>query len=225
MDTDLTTARLVAELGAAHAAAVAAAGREPLGVRAVESVAGARAYLCAFEGPQFLCLTRDLTPERDARRVREAATASLLWEYLELFVDPEALEALTEAIGQLLALGGDPRDVMETLERVAARSLELTRWRTLPERALASLPAMDEAAALQGRLHAAYSLFMRTSEPLVEIQSTLPPALVDALRAVEQAAGMARAPERLADLLGRAMGECTEGADEIVALHLTRLAG
>lgn len=225
MDEDLTTARLVAELGSAHAAALATAGREPLGVRAVESMAGPRAYLCAFDGPGFLCLDEHLAPERAARRVREVATAALLWEYLELFVDPDALEALTGAIGQLLAVGGDPREVMDTLERVAARSLELTRWRELPERAVASLPALDEATALQGRLHAAYSLFLRASEPLVEVQNTLPAELVAGLRAVEQAAGMARAAERLAEMLGRAMGECADGADEVVALHVTPLVG
>ena len=225
MDEDATTERLVAELGAAHGAAVAVGGREPLGVRAVEPVAGARAYLCAFDGPGFLCLDGRLVPERDARRVREVAMAGLLWEHVELYVDPDALESLTGAIGRLLALGGDPRDVMDTLERVAARSLELTGWRTVPERVVASLPAMDEAVLLQGRLHAAYSLFVRASEPLVEIQSSLSTEMVGALRAVEQAAGMARFPERLAEMLGRAMGECSDGADEIVALHITPLEG
>lgn len=225
MDEDATTARLVAELGAAHGAAVAVTGREPLGVRAVEPVAGARAYLCAFDGPGFLCLDGRLAAQRDARRVREVAMAGLLWEYVELFVDPDALEALTGAIGQLLALGGDPREVIDTLERVAARSLELAGWRTLPERAVASLPATDDAVLLQGRLHAAYSLFVRASEPLVDVQDTLSAELVAALRAVEQAAGMARVSERLAEMLGGAMGECSDGADEIVALHITPLEG
>jgi hypothetical protein len=39
---------LVEDLGAASDAAAALAGRPPLGVRAVETAHGRRAYLCAF---------------------------------------------------------------------------------------------------------------------------------------------------------------------------------
>ena len=71
---------LVERLGAARDAAAALAGRPALGVRAVEPAHGRRSYLCAFEGPAFVCLDDRLAAERDARRVREAASASLLWE-------------------------------------------------------------------------------------------------------------------------------------------------
>src|SRR5690606_3065879 len=121
---DDPTARLLAELQAAYSAAGAIAGAEPLGVRAIEEGPGRRAYLCAFEGPRFLCLTADLRPERSLARARDAAAAGLLWEHLEQAIDPQALGALVEAIGRLLAITTEPRAVTESLQRVAARALE-----------------------------------------------------------------------------------------------------
>lgn len=219
------TAALLADLQAAHAAATAVAGSEPVGVRAIEHAPGRRAYLCAFDGPRFLCLTAALRPEERATRVREIAAAGLLWEHLEHAVDPEALTALVEAIGRLLALGDEPREVTDSLGRVAARALELVEWREEPTRALASMVAVDAATGLQERVHAAYSLYVRASEPLVGVQDTLPAELVGALRAVEQSAAMARAPERLADILGSALPDVEESAEQVVAGHLTPLAG
>lgn len=220
---DAALGALVRSLEAARDAAAQVAGRPPLGLRAVESVTGRRSYLCAFEGPAFLCLGPDLAAEPDLRRAREAASASLLWEHFENLVDADALRALVEAIGRLLALGGDPREVSRTLEVVAARALELAAWRDVPSRAVASLPDLDAAAALQERLLGAYRRFLRASEPLVEVQDTLSPDLVAALREVEQAAVRAGAGERLAERLSMAMPECEEGADQVVGAHLTRL--
>lgn len=214
---------LLADLQAAYAAAAALAGAEPLGLRAVEHSPGSRAYLCAFEGPRFLCLTASLEAQASASRVREVAAAGMLWEHLEQAVDPEALGELVGAIGRLLALGDEPREVTESLERVAARALELKAWREEPVRAVASMLAMDAATALQERLHAAYSLYVRASEPLVGTQDTLPVELVGALRSVEQCAAMARAPERLADILGAALPDSTDSADQVVEDHITRL--
>ncbi len=214
---------LLRQLQEAYTAAGALAHADPLGVRAVEPGPGRRAYLCAFDGPRFLCLTEDLRPERSIVRVREAASAGLLWEHLEHAVDPEALGELAQAVGRLLALGDDPKAVTESLERVAARALELRAWRDEPMRAVASMVAMDEGTALQERLHAAYTLYMRASEPLVETQDSLPAELVGALRTVEQSAAMARAPERLAEVLAAALPDSAEGADEVVAQHITRL--
>lgn len=214
---------LVDALEAARRAATELAGRPPLGLRAVEAAAGRRSYLCAFEGPAFLCLAGDLAAECDLRRARESASASLLWEHLEALVDAEALRELAAAIGRLLALGGDPPEVAESLERVAARALELAAWRDAPVRALASLPGLDEAVALQERLVGAYRGFVRASEPLVAVQDTLAPELVDALRAVEERAAAAGASERLAERLTAALPDCDQGAEQVVGAHLTRL--
>lgn len=222
---DAALADLVARLSSARSAAAGLAGRDPLGVRAVEPAEGRRSYLVAFEGPAFLCLAHDMTAEVDERRAREAASASLLWETVEGLVDSAALRGLVSAIGRLLALGDDPPGVAGTLEVVATRALELAAWRDEPARALASLPALDQAVALHERLVGAYALFIRASEPLVAVQETLSPDLIAALREVEESAGRAGAAERLADRLAGAMPDCEEGAGQIVAAHLTRLRG
>jgi hypothetical protein len=214
---------LVERLGAARDAATALAGRPAIGVRAVEPAHGRRSYLCAFEGPAFLCLDDRLAAVRDARRVREAASASLLWEQVESLVDAASLRDLAAAVGRLLARGGDPPEVAASLEVVAARALDLARWRDDPARAVASVPDLDTATALQERLVGAYRRFLRASEPLVEVQDRLDAGLVDALRDVEQSAGPAGAAERLADRLGAAMPETEHGADQVVRAHLTRL--
>jgi hypothetical protein len=216
---------LVDDLGAARDAAAAVAGRPPLGVRAVEPAHGGRSYLCAFEGPSFLCLDARLAPERDPRRVREAAAASLLWEQLEGLIDAASLRDLAGAIGRLLARGGDPPEVAGSLEVVAARALELARWRDDPLRALASVPELDRAVALQERLVGAYRRFLRASEPLVEVQDRLDAGLVEALGDVERSAGPAGAGERLAERLAAALPEGEDGADQVVRAHVTRLAG
>lgn len=224
---DDVVGELVAVLASARDAAAEIAGRRPLGVRAVEPALGRRSYLAAFDGPAFLCLTSRLSVEEDARRVREAASAALLWESFETLVDPEALRLLVAAVGRLLALGGDPAAVARTLEVVAARALDLAAWREEPQRALASLPALDEAVALHDRLAGAYARFVRASEPLVETQDTLSPELVAALREVEQSAGRAGAAESLGDRLAGAMPGCEDGAQQMVAAHigLLRAAG
>ena len=215
---------LVEDLGAARDAAAAIAGRPPIGVRAVEAAPGRRGYLCAFEGPAFLCLDPGLAAERDPRRVRDSASASLLWEQLESLVDGDALRDLAGAVGRLLARGNDPPEVAASLEVVAARALDLARWRDDPARAVASVGELDRVTALQERLVGAYRRFLRTSEPLVEVQDGLDPGLVDALRDVERAAGPAGAAERLADRLAAALPESEHGADQVVSAHLTRLA-
>ena len=215
---------LVQSLGAARDAAEAIAGRAPIGIRAVEPAPGRRGYLCAFEGPAFLCLDAELAPERDARRVRESASASLLWEGLESLVDAGELRGLAGAVGRLLARGSDPPEVAASLEVVAARALDLARWRDDPGRALASVPELDRVIAIQERLMGAYRRFLRASEPLVELQDRLEPGLVEALRDVEVSAAPAGAAERLADRLAAALPESEDGADQVVRAHITRLA-
>lgn len=220
---DEVVGRLVRRLESARDAAAGLAGRPPLGVRAVEPAEGRLSYLVAFEGPAFLCLTDQMSAEVDERRAREAASASLLWETVEVLVDSAALRELARAVGRFLALGGEPPEVARTLEVVAARALELASWRDDPVRALASLPALDEGIALQERLVGAFSCFVRVSEPLVAVQETLAPDVVAALREVEEGAGRAGAAERLADRLAGSMPDCEDGADQMIAAHLTRL--
>jgi voltage-gated potassium channel Kch len=218
---------LAERLAAARdAAAAAAGGRPPLGVRAVEPAPGRRGYLVAFEGPGFLCLAGDLTPERGLARARRTASAGLLWEHAEELVDADALRELARAVGSFLARGARGPGVAESseaLERVAARAIELAAWRERPIRALARVEDLDEAARLQERLAGAYARFMRASDPLVAVQETLDAELVQRLRAVEEAAGRAGAGERLADRLARALPDSDEGADQILAAHITRL--
>lgn len=214
---------LLADLAAAFEAATDLAGAEPLGVRGVEWAPGARGYLCAFSGGSFACLAADLVPVRDPERAREIAGAALLWEHLEAAVDPESLLALVRAIGSALVVLSDPPELLRSLEDVADRTLELVRWRGAPERELASLVQVDRATELQARVHAAYGLFVRASDPLVEIQERLDSEVVETLRSIEQAAALARVGERLSEILSDALPECARDADSVLAAHHTPL--
>lgn len=220
-DTELE--RLIGGLGRARDAARALTGGAPLGVRAVEAAPGRRNYLVAFEGPAFLCLAEDGRAEDDRRRAHEAASAGLLWEQVETLVDAAALRALAAAVGRLLALGEDPEGILPILETVAARALEVAAWREAPMRALASVPDLDRAVALHGRLSGAWARFVRASEPLAADQDRLSAELLEGLQALERAAAEAGAAERLADRLAAALPGCEELADEMLAAHLTRL--
>ena len=220
---DAALQALVDDLGAAREAAGAIAGRPPLGLRAVELAEDRRAYLCAFEGPAFLCLRGDLRPEDGERAARQVATAGLLWEQAEGLVDAERLRELAAAVGRALAIGVDGAGVEDALGAVAELALELAAWRDEPRRAVASLPDLDAAVARQERLLVGYGRFVVASEPLAAAQDRLEPDLVQALRSVEEAAARAGAIDRLAVRLADAMPGCDEGAGEIVAAHLTRL--
>ena len=143
---------------------------------------------------------------------------------LESLVDAGELRGLAGAVGRLLARGSDPPEVAASLEVVAARALDLARWRDDPGRALASVPELDRVIAIQERLMGAYRRFLRASEPLVELQDRLEPGLVEALRDVEVSAAPAGAAERLADRLAAALPESEDGADQVVRAHITRLA-
>ncbi len=214
---------LLAALRSAHAAALAAGGREPLGLRAVEAAPGRRAYLVAFDGPAFLCLRGDLAVESREAAVREVASASILWERLEALVSPERLHGLASAAGRALAVGAGDAEVTAALGLVGQRALALAEWRGVPGRELAALADVDHAVRLQEELHRSYALFVRASEPMVQAQERLPSELVDALRALEEAAATAGAGARLADQLAEALPGCREAAAEIAAAHLTPL--
>jgi hypothetical protein len=221
---DAALQALVDDLGAARAAAAGLAGRPPLGLRAVELAEGRRAYLCAFEGPGFLCLRADLRAEPSARAAHQVAAASLLWEQAEGMVDAERLRELAGAVGRALAMGVEGPGVEDALADVAELALALAAWRDEPRRAVASLPDLDAGVARQERLLTGYGRFVAATEPLAADQDRLAPELVQALRGVEEAAARAGAVDRLAVRLADAMPGCDEGAGEIIAAHLTRLA-
>jgi hypothetical protein len=216
---------LVARLTEASAVAARHAGREPLGVRAVELPPRQRAYVCAFEGPAFLCLDADMRPVGDPQVVRRAAAASLLWEQLEAVLDPDRLRAVAEAGGHVLAVMDGPPAMTFAVTTVAEEVGRLAAWRSSPMRAIASLPQMDVAATLQQRAYQAYGGFVAASEPLVARQDELPDGHVAALRGFEQAAAAAGVGERLADVIGTLMRACDDAAGEIVAGHLVPLPG
>jgi hypothetical protein len=215
---------LLAELQAASAAAQTVGGREPLGLRAVEPSPGRRWYLCAFDGPEFLCLTEVLTPEAAQARVREVAAAGLLTEHAEELIDAEELRGLARAASGLIARDGESEGLADALGAIAHEALGLAAWREAPARAVASIAELDVAVAAHERLRAAYGRFVDATEPLVAAQERLPAERVAALRAVEEAAGGAGVGAGLAQRLAGAVPECDDGAGQVVAAHVTRLA-
>ena len=212
-------ADLVADLeGAAHGAA-AVAGRDPVGVRAVEPSAGERWYLCAFEGPAFLCLDRDHRPEATRRHALHAAGCALLVEHAESLLDAAELELTAGVAGRVgAALDGAVADALAALEEDVAT---LSAWRAEPERAVASLPALEVAIRLHDVARADYERFVAVSEPLVAIQDTLPAEVVDGLRDLEQAAHRAGLARPLALAVSEAIAVIDAGTREILEHHLT----
>lgn len=218
---DAAVEDLVARLGAAQAAAADVAGAPPLGLRAVELQAGAAHFVCAFDGPAFLVLDPSMRPVTSRHAVQRHFAASLLWEQLEGLVDAGHLRALAAAGGRLLAVGLEPEAAAEAVQDAVQAALRVAVWREGPLRAVASMTQVDVLSTLQERLHAAYVRFVAATEPLVERQDLLGEELVMALRAFEEAAGVAGAGERLADRVGLMLPACDEGAAEMAAAHLT----
>lgn len=208
---------LVVELTEAREAAVRIVGREPLGLRAVEPAPGQRWYLCAFDGPSFLCLDVTLRPEAEHGRIREVASGNLLIERAEGLIDSAELSYLAGAAGRLLAATAEPAEVTASLEAVAQRALEMAAWRESPQREVASVAALDTAIALHERFHRAYGHFVSVSQPLVEKQDELDPELVSGLRVFEEAAGRAGVGDSLARILGQIVEDCAEGAEQVLS--------
>jgi hypothetical protein len=222
---------LLAGLEAAAGAAAARAGRAPAGVRAVEPgprPGGPRWYLCAFEGPAFLCLAGDLVPEPDPGRVREVVMAGLVWEHAEEMVEAGALHVLA-GVAEGLAGGGDPHlagaGAVPHLAELTIAARAFAGWREAPERALASLPQLDAAAAHHERVRRAYGGFVAATDPLVAVQDGLPGDLVQMLRALEEAAGAAGVGEALAPRIAAVIAALEEQVDEVLATHLRPFGG
>jgi hypothetical protein len=215
---------LVADLEGAAQAAAAVAGRDPIGVRAVEPSAGERWYLCAFEGPAFLCLDRDHTPEGIRRRAQHAAGCALLVEHAESLLDAAELDLTAGVAGRVGAVLDDDA-VAEALGALGTGVATLSAWRTEPERAIASLPALEAAIRLHDVARAGYERFIEVSEPLVAIQDTLPEDVVAGLRDLEEAAHRAGLVRSLAVAVSEAIAVIDAGTREILELHLTPLDG
>jgi hypothetical protein len=215
---------LVTELEGAALGAAAVTGREPIGVRAVEPSAGERWYLCAFEGPAFLCLDRDHNPEHTRRLARHAAGCALLVEHAESLLDPAELDLTAGVAGRVSAVLDDEA-VVKALDELEAEVASLAAWRTQPERAIASLPELETAIALHDVARAGFERFVEASEPLVAIQDTLPDDVVDGLRDLEEAADRAGLHRPLALAVSEAIEVIDAGTQEILDLHLTPLEG
>ncbi|MBM3633696.1 MAG: hypothetical protein FJW99_00125 [Actinobacteria bacterium] len=224
MSGDLDTARMEGEMMAAREAAVGVAGVPMLGLRAVQPGTGARAWLVALEGPAFLCLDDALDPEPSLARFRDVVQAGLAAELADDAVSADALRAFRAPADAMATWGGDLPAAVEALGRAADAADELAAWREDPRRIIASLVDVDEAAAVQQRAHAAYATFAGLTEPLVERQDSLDPALLQALVDVERAADAAGLGASLGKMLAEAMPGIIEAADEMARAHVTPLS-
>ena len=220
--TPQSMADLVTDLEGAAQGAASIAGRDPIGVRAVEPAAGERWYLCAFDGPAFLCLDRDHNPEGLRRRAQHAAGCALLVEHAESLVDAAELDLTAGVAGRVGAALDDPA-VAEALGALGTGVVALSAWRSEPERAIASLPALETAIRLHDVARAGYQRFIEVSEPLVAIQDTLPEEVVHGLRDLEEAANRAGLARPLALAVSEAIAVIDAGTREILELHLTPL--
>lgn len=223
MSGDLDIARMEGDMMAAREAAVGVAGVPMLGLRAVQPGTGGRAWLVALEGPAFLCLDDALDPEPSLARFRDVAQAGLAAELVDDLLDAAALRAFRAPATAMEAWAADIAAAAEALARAADATDELAAWRDDPRRIIASLVDLDEAAAIQERAHAAYATFAGLTEPLVERQGSLDPALLQALIDVERAADAAGLGASLGKMLAEAMPGIVEAADEMARAHVTPL--
>lgn len=223
MSGPLDLRALEADMVAARGAAEALAGRAMAGLRAVLPGTGGRAWMVAFDGPEFLCLDHSLAPVDDIARVRDVAQALLAAEVVDEMVDAPALRALRPHVDALAPFEGDLPTAIQALGRAADACDELAEWREQPDRIVASLVDIDAAVLIQARAHSAYATFAGVTEPLVARQQELAPELLAALVAVEQAAADAGLGAALGKVLGEGMPGIVEAADEMAAAHITPL--
>jgi hypothetical protein len=213
---------LLADLERASTAASTLASEDPLGVRAVEDRPGERAYLCAFGGPRFLCLTRYLEPEGDRAAAIEVISAALLAEHTDEILDQGALRGLAEAASRAIVAVPD-ENVADAVGEVADSVLALVDWAADPIRALASVPALDEAVGKHDAVRVAWSRFVAASEPLANDQASLSDATIDALRRLEEAAGAAGVATSITEAMADALPACRAGARAMLESHVTPL--
>ena len=114
MSGSLDVLALQDDMGAAQAAAEALAGRPMAGLRAVRPGTGGRAWMVAFDGPEFLCLDHSLAPVDDIARVRDVAQALLAAEVVDEMVDAPALRAMRPHVEVLARFESPPPDTETT---------------------------------------------------------------------------------------------------------------
>ncbi len=219
-DLDLALDALVERLGHAHGTAARVAGRAPLGLREVDLGMGIRTFLCAFDGPEFVCLDEDGVPIRDRTLIQRSATMSLVWEQVEAEIDSTRLQELHEAAARLLAIADEPRDMVDAIGQVAEHAAAVRQWRECPLRAIASLTQLDVLFALHEQATAAYSFFVDASEPLVSAQEQMTPDVVTRLGAFEQAAIAAGLGARFSERIAAVIAACDQASNEIVGAYL-----
>ncbi len=213
-----------AAAGVQAAAAAAAPGRSIVGLRAVDTGIGGRAWLVAFEGPAFLCMDDAGSPVASRTRACDVAQAALAAEIVEEALDAAALRAMRGAAdGLAAAASGVPPAAVEALSRAADHALALAEWREAPERGEASLIALDAAIGVQERAHAAYATFVSLTDPLAGRQGDLEADVLAALVAAEAAAASAGLGASLGAMMGEGMAGIAAASDEIAALHVTPL--
>ncbi len=220
--TDAALAELAEHLTRAQEAAAVAAGRPPTGLRMVEPAPGSNWFLCAFDGPAFLCLDERYQPETSEEAVRRAAICALLVEQVEGLVDAEEL-TLVVGICERVGRTGVDSDVGDVLKDVARAARELEQWRSDSRRVVAAVEEIDHGVACHERARRHYERFLELSEPLVAVQDTLPGDLVDALRDLDAAASRAGLTMALPVAVAGAFEGVEAGADEMIAAHLTPL--
>ena len=216
---------LVSRLERARDAAAARAGRPPLGLREVELAPGDHVYLCAFDGPAFLCVDERGEVVSGQHVVHRVASMSLVWEQLEAEVDGTRMEEVAETAGRVLALTDTPAPMCAAIAATAEHIGAVVTWRVSPLRATASLGQVDVLFALHERATREYARFVQASEPLAADQDRLDADLTAALGAFERAAIAAGLGARLADRLGGVVGAAGQAADEIVAAQLVVSGG
>jgi hypothetical protein len=211
---------LVERLERARTAAERIGDRPVLGLREIEIAPGRREYLCAFDGPAFLCLGADLVPVTEVRAVHRAATVSLVWEQLEADVAPSRLSDVAAGGARVLALTDAPADMCAAIAATVEGATAVAAWRESPLRAIASLVQVDVLLALHERATRAYAQFVAASEPLVADQERLDTGLAAALGDFERAAIAAGLGRRLSERIAGAVGAADDAAEEIVSAHV-----
>ena len=221
MSDDALT-QLIDELERAQATAARIVGETPLGVRAVEPAVGRRAYLCAFTGPRFLCLDSAMVVARDAAAVRSSAACALLVEHAEGLVDGGEFDVLASACASL-AGAVEAQELTQVLGGLEQTARQISVWCSAPQRAIASLPAVDHVVTLHDGARRLYERFVESTEPLVEMQDRLADELVAALRDVEEGAARCGLTQPLANAIAQAMAALDAGAQEMLDVHAVPL--
>lgn len=213
-ETDASLLELVDQLTRASARASELGRCAVAGVRAVEARPGWRHYLCALDDGRVGCLDDRFEPVMDADRVREVIRTALLVEHAEQTIDSAALRVLT-AVARRVAPLVDAPGVSETAEELAGAADTLVAWREAPERALATVSALDGVVSAHDAARRAHIRFIAATDPLVPIQDTLSDEVRNGLRELETTSAEAGVNGHLAAVLAGALASIDTGTEEL----------